>query len=417
MANIRDPLHGFITLSTDEKKLISTEPFQRLRRIKQLGTTYLIYPSAEHNRFAHSLGVMEVATHVFDEIIKRDHHVLQWSEDEIKRNRQLLRLAALLHDIGHAPFSHVSDDLFADEIGSHEEMSARLILNSELTPIITRIGKDYEFSPAEVAGLITGKFKSEYKLLFQIFSSELDADKMDYLLRDSHFAGVQYGLYDFHRVVQNLTVHSQGGIWELAVDIGGLHAVEAFVLARYFMFTQVYLHKTRRIYDKIMVEFLRSILPNGKLPADPVDFLKWDDIYVLQKSKEEQNENVWAERLIHRKHLKLVREVFPHASKEDRDILKKIKEEIEKEFTRSSVYVDEYTQKPVIFQNEDGEPTIQIIDKRREQRAVPFYEKSKIIERLNEPIYIYRIYADDDTFRDVDSYFMRRFRYLSGRDF
>ncbi|GAB7387452.1 hypothetical protein BSNK01_12880 [Bacillaceae bacterium] len=259
MPEIRDPLYGFITLSVDEKKIISTEPFQRLRRVRQLGTSYLVYPSAEHNRFSHSLGVMEVATRVFNEIIKRDRYVLQWSEEEIKRNRQLLRLAALLHDIGHAPFSHVSDDLFADEIGSHEEMAARLILNSDITPIISRMGKEFGFTPREVAGLITGKFKPEYKLLFQIFSSELDADKMDYLLRDSHFAGVQYGRYDFHRVIQNLTVHSQGGIWELAVDIGGLHAVEALVLARYFMFTQVYLHKTRQYF---LAEKYRRIRKN-----------------------------------------------------------------------------------------------------------------------------------------------------------
>lgn len=200
MVDIRDPLYGFISLSKEEKKLISTEPFQRLRRIRQLGTSFLIYPSAEHNRFAHSLGVMEVATRIFDEIMKRDGNILRWSKEEIRRNRQLLRLAALLHDVGHAPFSHVSDDLFADTIGSHEEMSARLILDSELTPIIANMGKEYGFSPQEVAGLITGKFKSKYTLLFQIFSSKIDADKMDYLLRDSHFAGVKYGNYDFHRV-------------------------------------------------------------------------------------------------------------------------------------------------------------------------------------------------------------------------
>ncbi|GAB7387453.1 hypothetical protein BSNK01_12890 [Bacillaceae bacterium] len=130
-----------------------------------------------------------------------------------------------------------------------------------------------------------------------------------------------------------------------------------------------------------------------------------------------KDSNIWADRFINRRHLKLVQEVFPHASEEDRTIFKKIKEEIEQQFDVSSVYIDEYTQKPVMFQTKDGEPTIQVIDKGREQRAVPFYEKSKVIERLNEPIYIYRIYADEDSYKDVNSFFLRRYRHLSGRDF
>lgn len=411
MKEVRDPIYGFITLSPDEWKLVDTRPFQRLRRIKQLGTSYLDYPSAEHNRFSHSLGVLHLATRIYDLIVQKNKTILGWSKDEVAKYRQLLRLAALLHDTGHAPFSHAAEGLFPEGM-EHEDYTVRMILESEMTSIIDKIGKTHGFSPREVAALIQGKVLPNQMLLREIAASELDADKMDYLLRDSYHAGVEYGRYDLQRVLQTLDIFSyHDGVWELAVEADGVHAIEGLVLARYFMFVQVYLHKTRRMYDHVLSEFLKTVLPDGHYPDDLEEFLGWNDHKVLELAKANADQNVWADRLLNRKHLKLIEDWSPHVSEEVQEILREIKRVLETAYPREQLFIDEYKKKPIKFRGEDNEPTIRLIVNRD---PIAVDEKSAVIKRFDVPIHLFRIYADPEIADEVKDLFAKKYSQMLG---
>ncbi len=294
----RCPIYGFITLSEWEREIISQPAFQRLRRIGQLAFTNYVYPGAMHTRFEHSLGVMYMATLLYDGIVERSRELLKsefgYDEAGFKRYRVLVRLAALLHDIGHSPFSHASEELFPlkdDPVGSgngrytHEEYSAAII-RRDFADIIKDhpANNNYRFSPDEVIALLEGSDDAKNSLFWRnLIVSQMDADRMDYLLRDSHHAGVDYGRFDWRRLVQTVEVVPglRGGSPTLGVSEGGLHAAEGLILARYFMFTQVYFHKTRVAYDHHLKEALKEILPDGCFPpptGERLDeYLDWDD--------------------------------------------------------------------------------------------------------------------------------------------
>ena len=279
MANlhIRDPIHGFIELSDDERRIIDSSPFQRLRNIKQLALTYLIYPGAVHTRFEHSIGVMKLVSDAYDSALDNtDPGVFSFSEDKRCVYREILRLIALTHDLGHAPFSHASEEVFPDKM-VHEDYTRKIVCETEIADIIREIGKKfkdkYETAPIITPELICNIYDGrdpgpdfEYTFLKSFMDSELDCDKMDYLLRDSYFCGVKYGNYDRARLVESFTIYCHEGMPRLAIRKGGVQAFEEFVLARYFMFVQVYFHKTRRYFDKMFVEALKNILPSGVYP-------------------------------------------------------------------------------------------------------------------------------------------------------
>ena len=221
MPRLRDPIHGFIELSELELKIVDSVPFQRLRNIKQLATTYLVYHGAEHTRFGHSLGVMHLASRAFRSAIanyKRDNpEKALFSAVDEKWYEQILRLIALTHDLGHAPFSHGTEVLF-DNGFEHETFTKKIICETEIADIIKRIGEkfcvdnkvgdEYLFTP-ELLWCIYGEKHPEtdqkymehfreFKFLRTFMDSELDCDKMDYLLRDSYYCGVNYGKYDLN---------------------------------------------------------------------------------------------------------------------------------------------------------------------------------------------------------------------------
>lgn len=306
----RDPVHGFIEVSEDELKIINSAPFQRLRNIHQLATTYLVYHGAEHTRFGHSVGVMHLTSRVFDSVMAKNPNLFS-DDDEINERkiawyRQILRLIGLTHDLGHAPFSHASEDLF--EAGKeHEDFTKLIILETEIADYIREIGikfkaqygESYDITPELVWMIYDGKDVTNEKFIFPDFlflksfmDGELDCDKMDYLLRDSLYCGVTYGRYDLDRFVSTLTAHKQANQIQLAIERGGIQALEEFILARYFMFIQVYFHKTRRYLDKALVKSLTAILPNSKYPTDVQEFLKWDDTGVINLISESDDPNV-----------------------------------------------------------------------------------------------------------------------------
>ena len=285
---IRDPVHGFIPILPDELTIVNTPVFQRLRRIGQLAMAYLVYPGATHTRFEHSLGSFHVAT-------KMATNLLPGKKNE--RRRRIIRFAALLHDIGHGPFSHVSDDVFkqmqdsglpASVRSAHEFITTKIL---DCDPDLQRIiGED---TVKDVISLIQRR-EIHPSVMREIISGAFDVDKMDYLLRDSLFCGVKYGVFDLDRILGTLTS------WPLEVDEDthlavfekGVNSLEQFVLARYFMTTQVYMHKIRSITDSMIargvelgiregIDFLTKIYHYEDSPEYILNYLKWDDARVV----------------------------------------------------------------------------------------------------------------------------------------
>ncbi|MDE2979420.1 MAG: HD domain-containing protein, partial [Acidobacteriota bacterium] len=242
----RDPIHGFIEADELEAALIRTRPMQRLRSIRQLGLTHLVFPGAEHSRFGHALGTMHLAGRVYDTLARAEDTPLEAGPRA--RTRRLVRAAALLHDLGHAPFSHWAEDLFEDGI-DHEEMSRRLLAGREIAAAFEQHGDGLE--ARDVIRLLGDDLDGPERLLPPIVSGELDVDKMDYLLRDSLFCGVRYGNFDLDQVIATVRPLSRGagGDHRLGIDAEGLHAVEGLILARYYMFTQVYFHVTGKALE------------------------------------------------------------------------------------------------------------------------------------------------------------------------
>jgi HD superfamily phosphohydrolase len=295
---IRCPVHGFIRLSEWEMGILSEPAFQRLRRIRQLAWTDEVYPGATHTRFEHSLGVMHTATLLYDAIVRNSREVLEselaYDSAGFERYRQLVRLAALLHDVGHGPFSHAAEDLFpfderAKRRYAHEDYSAAIIRKQLRGAIEDHpSSNNYGFDADDVAALIEGTAVAKQGIFWRdLITGQMDADRMDYLLRDSHHAGVSYGRFDLHRLISTIQASpgTRGREPRLGISAGGWHAAEALVLARYLMFTQVYFHKTRVAFDIHLRGALKELLPNAQFPKPDEDglkeFLKWDDWRVL----------------------------------------------------------------------------------------------------------------------------------------
>ncbi len=294
---IRCPVYGFIKLNDWEWQIISQKAFQRLRRIRQLAWTDYVFPGAMHTRLEHSLGVMHMSAMLYEGVVDRSHEILKselgYNEDGLRRHKALIRLAGLLHDVGHSPFSHAGEELFPyQESGDrykHEHYSAEIVRRYFADVIKNHpLNTNFDFSADHVADLLEGKPESGNALFWRdIISGQLDADRMDYLLRDSIHSGVGYGRYDWQRLVHTVAAMPathEGGP-RIGVLEGGWHAAEGLVIARYFMFTQVYFHKTRVIFDYHLQEALSELLPNSCFPkpvGEELDhYLRWDDWRVL----------------------------------------------------------------------------------------------------------------------------------------
>ena len=248
---IRDPIHGLIELSKREVDLINTQVFQRLRRIRQLAMAFLAYPGALHTRFDHSIGVMHIAGRICTELQKVESNKVTDTDIE------LVRIAALLHDVGHGPFSHASEALL-EKYASEDPLMAqnREKIHEQITVDIIRtdsgIAKVLNAGEREfVIDMIQGKEASDWRR--DVISSELDADKMDYLLRDTYFAGVKYGEYDLEKLVESCRIDVKQAETSLAISSEGIYALEQLLLARYHMTQQVYWHKVSLISNEMII--------------------------------------------------------------------------------------------------------------------------------------------------------------------
>lgn len=286
-SRVRDPVHNFVELTEEEVKLLATPLLQRLRRIRQLALASLVYPGAVHTRFDHTLGVCHVAG-MMAKCLGLDNY-----------ETRLVRLAALLHDLGHGPFSHVSEhalERFAKRETLHQNqknekihelVTAHLIANDE--GIVHLVGKDMCTQIVKLLARGHGQ-----PVLRSIVSGPLDADKQDYLLRDSYFCGVPYGVFDLHQLHRSFTLIGREDEKDIAIDVDGVHALEQFVLAKYYLTKNVYRHRVRLITDQMIV---RAIMLGIEVDAigdlekiyafdNSADFftryIKWDDARLMQ---------------------------------------------------------------------------------------------------------------------------------------
>jgi uncharacterized protein len=235
----KDPVHRYVHVKDRVIwDLIGTKEFQRLRRVRQLGTTYLTFHGAEHSRFNHSLGVYEIIRRIVDDVFDGRP---EWDQDE----RLLSLCAALLHDLGHGPFSHSFEKVFYLD---HEHFTQAIILgDTEVNHVLSKVGKDF---PKHVAEVIAKTY--ENKLVVSLISSQIDADRMDYLQRDAYFTGVSYGHFDMERILRVMRPRED----QVVIKQSGMHAVEDYIMSRYQMYWQVYFHPVTRSAEVILTKIL-----------------------------------------------------------------------------------------------------------------------------------------------------------------
>jgi uncharacterized protein len=338
---IRDPIHGFIRANPLEAALLQSQPMQRLRFIHQLGWTFLVFPGAEHSRFSHALGVMHLAGRIYDALASRSNGLLP--EGPACFERRLVRVAALVHDIGHAPFSHSAEGLFRGGI-DHEDMTRRLLESAEMRQVFLEHGDGID--PAAVQSVLSKTGAGPLHILSEIVSSELDVDKMDYLRRDSLYCGVLYGSYDLERLIETviLVEDPEDGKWRVGVDFRGVHALEALVMARYYMFTQVYFNETSKVME---LHFNKWLKQAGTFWPDVAEeFLEHDDVTVLQAMRRSSDRHARA--LVHRERFALAYETKEHLGREERERFRALLPEIEARFGEE-ILVDNSAKDPHRF--------------------------------------------------------------------
>ena len=396
---IRDLLHGAIQVNKAELPLINSAFFQRLRHIKQLGFSENSFPSASHNRYIHSLGAMEVASQAFDHIFSTKHREIGAENDRSEtwlrlsetrpeafiRLRAITRLAALLHDVGHGPLSHTTEiamknvsllkipgDLSPakDRQATHEDYTLKILLDSPMTPLLQKAGTNLGFSPRHIAALIDPSIEVQddffeeniggeninfRPILQQLISSELDADRMDYLRRDSLCSGVTYGEFDYDWLVSNLTAHVSKGNCYLAFEHRAIYAFEDFLISRFHMFLMVYFHYKSVIFDEMLTQYFRSPDCTYRLPTDIEKYLHCHDAHLYAHLLESKND--WARRISDRRPYQMLMELHsgipatPSANRDQQSLLEKTEADLRKKkipfiLSRSTGELSKYFHNP-----------------------------------------------------------------------
>jgi HD superfamily phosphohydrolase len=363
---VRDGLFGFIEFNNLEKALIDSAPVQRLRCIHQLAMCFEVYPGATHTRFEHSLGVMEVASRIFRNVFERrlSDAVHQRVEEELASDRKaywarVLRLAALLHDVGHLPFSHGAEEELLPDGWNHERLSAEIIRHSEIGELLKNARPIID--PEDVVDLCWDVRKrskvepdialSPWKTLLNeiITGNTFGADRIDYLLRDSWHAGVGYGRFDPDRLIAGLRALVDPNLDEvtLGLDHGAIHAAEALLTARYFMYTQVYFHDVRRAYDMHLRDYLKNWLRDGRFSCKWSELLKFSDHEVmaaLRASTLDPSDRLhpFSRALMQRQHFRTVYEQVSSHKQKRPMILEELAEFARRRFGADVVRTDSY---------------------------------------------------------------------------
>jgi len=264
---IKDPVHGYVYITRSEKDIIDSYPFQRLRRLRQLAGSEYVYPGANHTRFEHSVGVMYLAGKV-----ATNPNVSRFMKEE---EAEMVRVAGLLHDVGHGPFSHVFEQLLDKQGKTHEDLTLWIVQKSELKDIL----ESNSFSPRNIGKLAVGRLHKKKKaFLDQIISSGIDVDKQDFIVRDTHHTGAEYGFIDIFRLIHALDVLNGN----LAVDVGALSALESLIIARIESFKSIYFHRVGRAAQIMLAMAMERANDELGLTSfrSPEEYLAMDDYTV-----------------------------------------------------------------------------------------------------------------------------------------
>jgi HD superfamily phosphohydrolase len=270
---LKDPVHGYVYITEQEKEIIDSFPVQRLHRLRQLAGAEYVYPGANHTRFEHSIGVMYLAGRVTE----NSNISQRISKDEAG----MIRIAGLLHDVGHGPFSHVFEHLLVKELDkTHEDMTRWILTKSELKDILHKIG----YNPEEIGKLAIGTLHTPQKAFMdQIISSAVDVDKLDFIVRDTHHTGAEYGYIDIFRLIHALDILDEN----LAVDLGALSALESFIIARIESFKSIYFHRVGRAAQIMLAMAMEKANEELCLTRfkTPDEYLAMDDYTVWTRLK------------------------------------------------------------------------------------------------------------------------------------
>lgn len=314
---VRDPIHGFIDLRQYPfiEEIVEDARFQRLRRLSQLGFSYLIYPSACHNRFSHSIGAMQLFWKLFDRVSRN----LEVSNEEKDRLRRIGTAVALLHDIGHGPFSHVTESILNYK---HVSVTKQVICGSPIAEILKKAGID----PQDLLRIIDGTVTGSFVLLSQLVSSQLDVDRLDYLVRDAYFTGVGFGNVDVDRIVNTMILYDKDELKGQAINLyKARFSLESYILTRHLMYQAVYFHKATRsaelllknaikrvqaVKDKIDVPDELAFVAEGRSPSAEElnaidDHLLYAQVWRWTKSRDSTLSELCG-RIVHRRLLKAI---------------------------------------------------------------------------------------------------------------
>lgn len=384
---IRDVIHGPIVIGAEEKQILDSPFFQRLRYIKQLGFSESSYPGATHHRFSHSLGAFYLASRAFEHVF---HGSQLFLKDDDERFQKAVQIAAMLHDLGHGPLSHTSEVAMpqrsrlnlafgkssAREQATHEDYTLKILLDSSFTSTLEGALHPYSIKPIHIACILdlslpcpddffrvntkNGEKVHLRTVLHQLISSEIDVDRMDYLNRDSYYAGVQYGKFDIQWLLKNLSFcfgdasSNRENIY-LCLKHKGLYTFEDFLLSRYHMFFMVYFHHKSIIFDEMLKQFFLECGDEYQIPADIETYLNHNDFYlheILARSK-----NQWAKRIVQNKPYQMYAEVYSdipmHNNHEE--AIEQIREKLQAE-KREFIEVKTKSEISKYFNQEDSLP-------------------------------------------------------------
>ncbi len=399
---IKDPIHGYIRISQIERSVIDTEPVQRLKRIRQLAGSEFVYPAANHTRFEHVIGAMHLAGTLGD--------VLPIGLP--RSQREQLRLAALVHDIGHGPFSHVFEPLLAKYLGKrHEDLVPWLVRETDIAERLEAAGLDTSI----LGRLAVGKLASiERPYLDQIISGSVDVDKLDYVVRDSFHTGAGYGSFDVHRLLYAMDVIDNS----LSIDDSAVATLESFLLARFESFRTIYFHKASRAVQIMMVRALEAARDElHLLDFDvPEDYLKLDDYKVWTGLKECKKSEKIMKDLEHRRLLKCAYERTLFSGEELASNVisdERVRADIEKQIARRAkialedVIIDVPTQPSVPYHHTSVLPSMDIpVFKRSpngKKEKVPLSKASRIAQVLQTFMNLVRVYTKESYRSRVES--------------
>lgn len=430
---IRDPIHGSLPLEDGEVAVIDSGAYQRLRAIKQLGFMEFSFPGATHSRYLHSLGVCHLAGRAFDSIFA--NYPFR-SSGTSRRLRQTLRLAALLHDIGHGPLSHTTEEVMPplkdldiqiykkrkpewvrpdDQIrqANHEDYTIKFITSSSLTPVLEKNFPDID--PIHVACLIDKSLQCpddffvegdhDFRtILSQIVSSEMDVDRMDYLERDAYFCGTTYGRVELNWLLSNMTYLEVEGSLHLALNRRALYTFDDFLLARHHMHLMVYFHHKSIIYEEMLLRYLASDDCQFFLPTDIEEYIGYTDYALYQHLS--QVDNSWARRVAEQSPFRMLFEF--HSTEEGPRTEKMEKflngEGIETILASTSARLSKYHSPSA----EERSVQIYVVDQYdRQSKPYPIEKSTEIFQKYEEIRRIERLYVAPEDYARAEGIMLK----------